>query len=54
MAKSPQRTIRMEDVQVWDRFGVEAKRAGTDRSTLLRQFILWYIREGALPPRPAK
>jgi hypothetical protein len=52
MAKRPQHTVRMDDL-TWDAFGEAAAAAGTDRSTLLRQFILWYIGRAAhLPRRP--
>lgn len=39
---------------VWDRLQEVAKAAGTDRSTVLRALIAWYLREpGAkLPNRP--
>jgi hypothetical protein len=52
MANRPQHTIRMDECD-WERFGDVARLAGTDRSTLLRQFVLWYVREGQLPPRPS-
>jgi len=50
----PQHTVRMDDL-TWEIFGDVARDAGTDRATLLRQFVLWYIRaRGAtMPPRPA-
>lgn len=43
------------DEALWDRFGAAVTSAGTDRSTVLREFIAWYVREpGAkLPTRPA-
>ena len=50
MAIRPQHTVRMDEF-TWERFGTAAARAGTDRATLLRQFALWYLREGPLPPR---
>lgn len=39
---------------LWDSLGATAKKAGTDRSTLLRSFLAWYIgRPGAeLPEQP--
>jgi hypothetical protein len=39
---------------VWQRFGEAVDRAGTDRSSVLRALIAWYLREpGAkLPTRP--
>lgn len=42
------------DADSWERFGQAAEQAGTDRSTLLRQFVAWFIRERAakLPHRP--
>jgi len=48
---SPNRAFRMEDIGLWDRFGEVAV---PDRSSVLRDFIRWYVRdEGAtLPKRP--
>lgn len=57
MAKTPTRPIRV-DLGLWDRFGWAAGAAGYDRSTVLREFMAWYVREpGAKMPRrpePAK
>lgn len=46
-------TIRVDE-ELWTRFGAQAEAAGTDRSTLLREFMRWYAREqGArMPKRP--
>jgi len=52
MPKRPQHTVRMDEL-TWEEFGHRASEAGTDRATLLRQFVLWYLRRGLLPPRPA-
>lgn len=51
--KTPVRTLRAEKEE-WGPFGSNAKRAGSDRTTVLRQFMRWYNREpGAeLPQRP--
>ena len=47
------RAFRLAEA-LWDTFGEAAKKAGTDRGTLLREFVKWYIRlPGAkMPPRP--
>lgn len=47
------RAFRLAEA-LWVRFGEAAERAGTDRGTLLRAFVRWFLREpGAeLPPRP--
>lgn len=47
------RAFRLAE-HLWIRFGEAAERAGTDRGTLLRAFVSWYLREpGAkLPDRP--
>lgn len=46
-------TIRMDEA-LWERLGAVAERADTDRSTVLREFARWYVRDrGAkLPSRP--
>ena len=51
--KTPHRQIRIDD-EPWTRFGKLAAAAGTDRSALIRNFVLWYLRlPGAkLPTRP--
>jgi metal-responsive CopG/Arc/MetJ family transcriptional regulator len=38
---------------MWERFGEAAQQAGTDRSTLVREFVRWYLRESdaKLPKR---
>lgn len=45
-------TIRMDD-ELWKRLGEAAERAGTDRSTLLREFARWWLGDPAakLPDR---
>ena len=50
---TPTRPIRIE-LTLWERFGVAAKRQGFDRSSLIREFIGWYLRmPGAkMPKRP--
>jgi hypothetical protein len=45
-------TVRI-DHELWDRFGVAARSAGVDRSSVLREFIRWYVHEVGLPQRPA-
>ena len=51
--KTPVRTLRAENHE-WGQFGKNTKRAGADRTTVLRQFMRWYNHEpGAeLPQRP--
>lgn len=46
------RTIRV-DADLWNRFATRAAKAGTDRTTALRDFIRWYVGEPAaeLPRR---
>lgn len=50
-AGNPNRAFRLDDLGLWDRFGAVAR---PDRSTVLRAFVRWYVREpGAkLPRRP--
>lgn len=50
--KTPARQVRIGEE--WYEFDVEAKRAGTERAALIREFIAWYLRKpGAkLPTRP--
>jgi hypothetical protein len=45
-------TVRI-DPELWDRFGVAARSAGVDRSSVLREFIRWYVHEAGLPERPS-
>ena len=46
--KTPQRPIRVDD-DLWSRFGDVAQ---PDRSSVLRDFIRWFVREpGAKMPR---
>lgn len=51
--KTPHRTFRAENWE-WDPFRRAVKRAGTDMTDVLRQFIRWYAGQpGAeLPQRP--
>lgn len=51
--KTPVRTLRAENHE-WEPFGRNAKRAGSDRTTVLRRFIAWYNHEAGaeLPQRP--
>lgn len=53
--KTPQRTLVVEPSD-WDELQVAAKAVGSDRATVLRQFIKWYIRRpGArMPQRPGE
>jgi hypothetical protein len=53
MSKGKPRAAIRIDPALWDRF---AEVAEPDRSTILREFIAWYVREpGAkLPRRPAE
>ncbi|WP_262015665.1 hypothetical protein [Micromonospora sp. Mcm103] len=50
---TPTRPVRV-DLDEWERFGVAAKSQGADRSSLIREFMRWYLRlPGAkLPKRP--
>jgi hypothetical protein len=52
--KTPHRALRVED-DLWERFGAATRDMGSDRSTWLRNAILWCLREpGAKQPqRPA-
>ena len=53
MPDTPMKPVRMPDA-LWTAAGEAAKRAGTDRSAVIRQFLQWYVREpGAkMPKRP--
>lgn len=51
MAVRPQHNVRMDDL-TWREFGDATRGSGSDRSAVLRQFILWYLRRAPLPPRP--
>lgn len=50
--KTPIQRFRL-DTPEWQAFG-DAAPPGTDRSTLLREFIAWYLRRpgATLPKRP--
>lgn len=52
--KTPARQIRIGDE--WYDFDAAAKSQGTERATVIREFIAWYLREpGAkMPVRPDK
>lgn len=52
---TPHAGIRI-DPALWEHFRELAEAAGTDRSTVVRELIRWYVREpGAkLPDRPAR
>lgn len=44
-------TIRIDE-SLWIAFGESAGATGSDRSTVLREFVRWYVREhGAKMPR---
>jgi antitoxin component of RelBE/YafQ-DinJ toxin-antitoxin module len=47
-------TIRIEE-DLWARFAAACEQTGTDRSTAIREFVAWYVREPGtkLPKRPA-
>lgn len=51
--KTPLQNVRMEK-SLWRQFGRAAATIGTDRSTLVREFAEWVVREpGArMPKRP--
>lgn len=40
--KTPIQRFRL-DTEPWQRFGEMTTEEGTDRSSVLRQFVLWYI-----------
>ncbi|MDX3714380.1 hypothetical protein PV733_36745 [Streptomyces europaeiscabiei] len=40
--KTPIQRFRL-DTEPWQRFGELTKAEGTDRSSVIRQFVLWYI-----------
>ena len=46
-------TIRI-DQEIWDEFETLATRMGTDRSSLIRNYVLWMLRheKGQTPRRP--
>jgi hypothetical protein len=52
--KTPHRQFRVED-DVWEKFDEAVKPLGTDRSAVLRAFVMWFVHEpGAkMPRRPA-
>jgi hypothetical protein len=51
---TPRQAFRVEP-SLWETFGVAAALTGSDRATVLREFMRWFIRErGAkMPVRPA-
>lgn len=51
--KTPHRQFRLEG-DLWEKFEAAATQAGADRSTVLRAFVMWFVREqGAkMPKRP--
>jgi len=50
---TPRRAIRIPD-QLWERFGQAVEHMETDRNSIIRTLIAWYVRDAgvALPPRP--
>lgn len=52
---TPPRQVRVED-ELWQPAEQAAKRAGTTRAAVIRQFLAWYLRQpGArLPERPER
>lgn len=50
---TPRHAIRIPD-ELWQRLGEVTEAAGTDRNTVIRALIRWYVREAGagLPPRP--
>ncbi|WP_263165431.1 hypothetical protein [Streptomyces sp. SCSIO ZS0520] len=52
--KTPARQMRIGDE--WYDFDAAAKAQGTDRASVIREFIAWYLREpGAkMPARPER
>ncbi|WP_137991236.1 hypothetical protein [Streptomyces vilmorinianum] len=53
--KTPARQIRLPD-ELWLDFDPAAKSLGTERASIVRELIAWYLREpGAkLPERPSR
>lgn len=53
MPPTKQQNFRLPD-EIWDEFGTAARSMRTDRSRLLVEFVMWYLRlPGArLPARP--
>jgi hypothetical protein len=49
---TPKITLRVSE-ELWQRFGEVAHAAETDRATLLRAFIVWYVGRGKLPKPPS-
>lgn len=52
--KFPLRGIRGVDDDTWQHFGTAVNQAGADRSTVVREFLRWYIHAAGaeLPERP--
>lgn len=46
--KTPIQRFRL-DTEPWQRFGEMTTAEGTDRSSVLRQFVLWYIGTSKTP-----
>lgn len=51
---TPQITVRLPP-ELWERVGRAASAAGTDRGSLIRALLRWWLREpgATIPPRPA-
>jgi len=50
---TPRRAIRIPD-PLWERFGQVVEEMETDRNSIIRELIAWYVRDSGatLPPRP--
>jgi hypothetical protein len=48
------RAFRLAEA-LWERFGEAARRAGSDRGSVLREFVRWYVGEAGakMPRRPS-
>lgn len=53
--KTKHRSVRVSD-EDWADLGTIAEQQGTDRGSLIKEFIAWYLRrpKAKLPPRPAR
>lgn len=50
---NPRRTVRVDD-ETWDEFGTAAQQLGSERATLVREYIDWVLRRpDAKTPRQA-
>jgi hypothetical protein len=52
--KQSVRGLRSIPQDIWDEFGTATRKAGTDRSSVVHEFIRWWLgkADAELPPRP--